>query len=88
MNIAITVACIVLSVHFGRTACGQFYRALPAYFAKREALAQMLQKFKDDVVTQVVEDGKTIERTERVLDVAAITVVERTKFFLHLLLAS
>lgn len=86
--ILVNIFLAVLSFHFFRTAAGGIYRALPAFFAKRETLAQMLQKFKDDVVTTVVEDGKTIERTERVLDLAAIHAWERTKFFFHLLLAS
>lgn len=79
---------VVLTFHFARTALGQLYRALPAFLAKREQLAQMLGKTKTEVSTVVDAAGRTVERSESIPDVDAITTAERCRLFLHLVFAS
>lgn len=80
----LTLAALVISLHFGRTLAGNVYRACPAFFASRANIAQAIGKTK--VVPKIQEDGSV--KNYEVADEDAITRRERCRFFAHLLLAS
>lgn len=80
----VSICAAILSLHFARVFAGNIYRALPAYVLPPEALARTLGYF--NVVTEDNADGSKTER--QIEDVARITKFERTRFFLHCLLAS
>ncbi len=84
----LTVACIILSLHFGRVLAGNIYRAMPAFVMSREQLAQMLGKVEEGCRMVIQDDGSVIEQTYREPDVAAITLFERCRFYAHCLLAN
>lgn len=84
----LTLACIILSLHFGRVLAGNVYRACPAFVMSKEQLAQMLGKSIEGCRTIIQEDGSLREQTFKEWDVAAITKFERCRFFAHCLLAN
>ncbi len=86
----LSICLVIMSLHFARVLAGNLYRALPAFLTSKAQLAQMLGK---TTVMKVPAKNAAGEATgeweeETVSNPEAITVLERVKFYGHILLAS